>query len=168
MPPLSKRSKAVHAKARTEKILKTAKPITASKLPPTARRPVLTGIRRMSTWMRTASSKPLTTPGNKHDSQSLKKLLTYTEEQVCTDLCPRGYKAYASKEHVKLLVKRNTGNRILHKGQAQPSQAHAGGDGLQHQAGHGCPHRDDGNGRITPSNVPKTADNSHDFIKTGA
>ncbi len=49
------------------------------------------------------------TPGNEHDSHSLKKLLTYTEEQVYAD------KAYASKEHDALLAKRNTGNRILHK-----------------------------------------------------
>jgi transposase, IS5 family len=44
------------------------------------------------------------TPGNEHDSQSLEKLLTGTEEQV-----------YASAGHDKLLAKRNTGNRILHK-----------------------------------------------------
>jgi IS5 family transposase len=49
------------------------------------------------------------TPGNEHDSQSLEKLLTGTEEQVYAD------KAYASKGHDKLLAKRNTGNRILHK-----------------------------------------------------
>ncbi|MBM4208414.1 MAG: IS5 family transposase [Gammaproteobacteria bacterium] len=49
------------------------------------------------------------TPGNEHDSQSLEKLLTGTEEQVYTD------KAYASTGHDKLLAKRNTGNRILHK-----------------------------------------------------
>jgi IS5 family transposase len=49
------------------------------------------------------------TPGNEHDSQSLEKLLTYTEEQVYAD------KAYASAEHDRLLAKRNTGNRILHK-----------------------------------------------------
>jgi IS5 family transposase len=48
------------------------------------------------------------TPGNEHDSHSLKKLLTYTEEQVYAD------KAYASEAHDKLLAKRNTGNRILH------------------------------------------------------
>jgi len=49
------------------------------------------------------------TPGNEHDSHSLKKLLTYTEEQVYAD------KAYASAEHDRLLAKRNTGNRILNK-----------------------------------------------------
>jgi transposase, IS5 family len=49
------------------------------------------------------------TPGNEHDSHSLKKLLTTTEQQVYAD------KAYASAEHDKLLAKRNTGNRILHK-----------------------------------------------------
>ena len=49
------------------------------------------------------------TPGNEHDSQSLEKLLTGTEEQVYAD------KAYASAGHDKLLAKRNTGNRILHK-----------------------------------------------------
>jgi transposase, IS5 family len=49
------------------------------------------------------------TPGNEHDSHSLKKLLTHTEEQVYAD------KAYASTEHDRLLAKRNTGNRILHK-----------------------------------------------------
>lgn len=49
------------------------------------------------------------TPGNEHDSHSLKKLLTTIEEQVYAD------KAYASAEHDKLLAKRNTGNRILHK-----------------------------------------------------
>jgi IS5 family transposase len=49
------------------------------------------------------------TPGNEHDSKSLEKLLTGTEEQVYAD------KAYASAEHDKLLAKRNTGNRILHK-----------------------------------------------------
>ena len=49
------------------------------------------------------------TPGNEHDSKSLEKLLTYTEEQVYAD------KAYASTTHDKLLAKRNTGNRILHK-----------------------------------------------------
>lgn len=49
------------------------------------------------------------TPGNEHDSQSLEKLLTGTEEQVYAD------KAYASAEHDRLLAKRNTGNRILHK-----------------------------------------------------
>ena len=49
------------------------------------------------------------TPGNEHDSHSLKKLLTTTEEQVYAD------KAYASAGHDKLLAKRNTGNRILHK-----------------------------------------------------
>lgn len=49
------------------------------------------------------------TPGNEHDSHSLKKLLTRTEEQLYAD------KAYASAEHDKLLAKRNTGNRILHK-----------------------------------------------------
>jgi transposase, IS5 family len=49
------------------------------------------------------------TPGNGHGSHSLKKLLTYTEQQVYAD------KAYASAEHDRLLAKRNTGNRILHK-----------------------------------------------------
>jgi transposase, IS5 family len=49
------------------------------------------------------------TPGNEHDSQSLEKLLTGGEEQVYAD------KAYASAAHDKLLAKRNTGNRILHK-----------------------------------------------------
>jgi transposase, IS5 family len=49
------------------------------------------------------------TPGNEHDLHSLKKLLTYTEEQVYAD------KAYASAEHDRLLAKRNTGNRILNK-----------------------------------------------------
>ncbi|MEQ1543916.1 IS5 family transposase [Methyloglobulus sp.] len=49
------------------------------------------------------------TPGNEHDSHSLKKLLTTTEEQVYAD------KAYASAEHDRLLAKRNTGNRVLHK-----------------------------------------------------
>jgi transposase, IS5 family len=49
------------------------------------------------------------TPGNEHDSKSLEKLLTRTEEQVYAD------KAYASAGHDKLLAKRNTGNRILHK-----------------------------------------------------
>jgi IS5 family transposase len=58
--------------------------------------------------MKTVSSVDYT-PGNEHDSHSLKKLLTYTEEQVYAD------KAYASAEHDKLLAKRNTGNRILHK-----------------------------------------------------
>jgi Transposase DDE domain len=48
------------------------------------------------------------TPGNEHDSHSLKKLLTTTEEQVYAD------KAYASAGHDRLLAKRNTGNRILH------------------------------------------------------
>jgi transposase, IS5 family len=49
------------------------------------------------------------TPGNGHDAHSLKKLLAYTEEQVYAD------KAYASAEHDRLLAKRNTGNRTLHK-----------------------------------------------------
>jgi IS5 family transposase len=49
------------------------------------------------------------TPGNEHDAHSLKKLLTYSEQQVCAD------KAYASAEHDRLLAKRNTANRILHK-----------------------------------------------------
>lgn len=49
------------------------------------------------------------TPGNEHDSKSLEKLLTRTEHQLYAD------KAYASAEHDKLLAKRNTGNRILHK-----------------------------------------------------
>ena len=49
------------------------------------------------------------TPGNEHDSKSLEKLLTHTEEQVYAD------KAYASALHDKLLAKRNTVNRILHK-----------------------------------------------------
>jgi IS5 family transposase len=49
------------------------------------------------------------TPGNEHDAHSLKKLLTYSEQQVYAD------KAYASAEHDRLLAKRNTGNRILHK-----------------------------------------------------
>jgi len=49
------------------------------------------------------------TPGNEHDSQSLVKLLTGGEEQLYAD------KAYASAGHDKLLAKRNTGNRILHK-----------------------------------------------------
>lgn len=49
------------------------------------------------------------TPGNEHDSQSLEKLLTGTEAQVYAD------KAYASAEHDRLLAKRNTDNRILHK-----------------------------------------------------
>lgn len=49
------------------------------------------------------------TPGNEHDSKSLEKLLTYSEEQVYAD------KAYASAEHDQLLAKRNTGNRIMHK-----------------------------------------------------
>jgi transposase, IS5 family len=49
------------------------------------------------------------TPGNEHDSKSLEKLLARTEEQVYAD------KAYASAEHDRLLAKRNTGNRILHK-----------------------------------------------------
>jgi hypothetical protein len=53
-------------------------------------------------------------PGNEHDSQSLEKLLTRTEHQLYADLCPRGYKAYASAEHDRLLGKRNTGTRILH------------------------------------------------------
>ena len=49
------------------------------------------------------------TPGNEHDLHSLKKLLTYTEEQVYAD------KAYASAEHDRMLAKRNIGNRILNK-----------------------------------------------------
>jgi IS5 family transposase len=49
------------------------------------------------------------TPGNEHDSHALAKLLTRTEEQVYAD------KAYASAEHDRLLGKRNTANRILHK-----------------------------------------------------
>lgn len=49
------------------------------------------------------------TPCNEHDLHSLKKLLTYTEEQVYAD------KAYASAEHDRLLAKRNIGNRILNK-----------------------------------------------------
>jgi IS5 family transposase len=49
--------------------------------------------RTTSTSMKTASSKPLNTPPATHTTQSLKKLLTYTEEQVYADLCPRGYKA---------------------------------------------------------------------------
>lgn len=49
------------------------------------------------------------TPGNEHDSHSLEKLLTGAEEQAYAD------KAYASAEHDRLLAKRNTGNRILHK-----------------------------------------------------
>lgn len=54
------------------------------------------------------------TPGNEHDTHSPKKLLTYAEDQVYADLCPRGYKACASAEHDRPLAKRNTGNRILH------------------------------------------------------
>jgi Transposase DDE domain len=42
-----------------------------------------------------------------HDSKSLEQLLTRTEYQLYADLCPRGYKAYASAEHDKLLAKRN-------------------------------------------------------------
>jgi IS5 family transposase len=49
------------------------------------------------------------TPGNEHDSKSLEKLLTRTEHPLYAD------KAYASAEHDKLLAKRNTANRILHK-----------------------------------------------------
>lgn len=49
------------------------------------------------------------TPGNEHDSQSLKKLLTRTEQQLYAD------KAYASTEHDRLLAQRGTANRILHK-----------------------------------------------------
>ena len=49
------------------------------------------------------------TPGNEHDSHALEKLLTGAEEQVYAD------KAYASAGHDRLLAKRNTGNRILHK-----------------------------------------------------
>jgi IS5 family transposase len=49
------------------------------------------------------------TPGNEQGSQSLEKLLTGAEAKVYAD------KAYASTEHDRLLVKRNTGNRILHK-----------------------------------------------------
>jgi transposase, IS5 family len=60
--------------------------------------------------MKTVSSKAVGyAPGNEHDSHSLKKLLTRTEHQLYAD------KAYASAEHDKLLAKRNTGNRILHK-----------------------------------------------------
>ena len=44
---------------------------------------------------------------------------------------------------------------------------HAGGDGLQHQARRGCPGRDDGVGRITPSNGRKTTDKSQGFMKNG-
>ena len=52
--------------------------------------------------------------------------------------------------------------------QAQPSPVHARGDGLQHQARRGSPARDDGVGRITPSNAPKTAKNGQDIMKNGA
>ncbi|WP_411726440.1 transposase, partial [Methyloglobulus sp.] len=40
------------------------------------------------------------TPGNGHDPQSLKKLLTRTEHRLCAD------KACAGAEHDKLLAKR--------------------------------------------------------------
>ncbi|WP_411726442.1 hypothetical protein [Methyloglobulus sp.] len=47
------------------------------------------------------------------------------------------------------------------------SPVHAGGDGPQYQAGRGCPGRDDGVGRITPSNVRKTTGNHQGVIKNG-
>ncbi|WP_411727065.1 hypothetical protein, partial [Methyloglobulus sp.] len=40
-------------------------------------------------------------------------------------------------------------------------------DGLQHQAGRGCPGRDDGVCRIAPSNERKTAENGQGFMKNG-
>jgi IS5 family transposase len=46
------------------------------------------------------------TPGNEHDSYSLKKLPTRTEHQLYAD------KAYASAEHDQFLAKRGTANRI--------------------------------------------------------
>lgn len=55
------------------------------------------------------------TPGNEHDSHALEKLLTGAEEHVYAD------KAYASAEHDRLLAKRNTGNRILHKAKRNQS-----------------------------------------------
>jgi IS5 family transposase len=131
------------------------------------------------------------TPGNEHDSHSLKKLLTHTEEQVYAD------KAYASAEHDKLLAKRNTGNRILHKAkrnqplsdqQKQQNRqwssvrctvervfgilkqhyrlAKARYLGLQrNQARRGGQGRDAGVCRITPSNGRKTAKNSQGFMR---